>query len=102
MITVVKPSKPFQYTGKNTPRRQLIAETYDTEIKALYASKGRNQRVITPPENWDGEAVLEFVRLVAAKVLPHKVKDTDDIFQHGCDRFVILSSSSFRECVIFF
>ncbi|KAI0070275.1 acetyl-CoA synthetase-like protein [Panus rudis PR-1116 ss-1] len=37
MILVVKPSKPFAYTVKNTARRQAIINEYESEIDALYA-----------------------------------------------------------------
>jgi len=91
MITVAKPSKPFHYTAKNTPRRQVIIKAYDDEIKELYAAAAENSQSssVAPPQTWDDEAVvLDFVRSVVGKVLPQSVKDTDDIFQHGCDRFV--------------
>lgn len=95
MITVCKPSKPFQYTVKNTPRRQVITNAYAEEIKALYdAVADSTQSSIPPPVAWDSLSTLDFVRLVINKVLNHAVQEDDDIFQRGCDRcmeFILLS-----------
>ncbi|KAF4618223.1 hypothetical protein D9613_011591 [Agrocybe pediades] len=86
MIILAKPSKPFRYTAKNTPRRHLIIQTYDEEIKAIYASASSSSASdIPPPSKWEGEPLLSFVRAVTNRVLSREVKDTDDIFQHGCD-----------------
>ncbi|KAF9556258.1 acetyl-CoA synthetase-like protein [Agrocybe pediades] len=86
MIILAKPSKPFQYTAKNTPRRHLIIQTYDDEIKATYAAANSSSASdIPPPSKWEGESLLSFVRAVTTKVLSREVKDTDDIFQHGGD-----------------
>ncbi|KAF9544259.1 acetyl-CoA synthetase-like protein [Agrocybe pediades] len=87
MITTSLPSKPFQYTIKNTPRRQLIIGMYKEEINSLYAAADdSNKSSIPAPSIWEGEPLFDFVRSVVGKVLLHReVGDSDDIFQHGCD-----------------
>ncbi|KAF4618234.1 hypothetical protein D9613_011556 [Agrocybe pediades] len=86
MILVTKPSKPFQYTAKNTPRRQAMINAYDEEIQAAYdAVSDSSQSEISPPTEWDLLGTHNFVRSVVNRVLPHNVDDTVDIFQHGCD-----------------
>ena len=89
MIIVSKPSKPFQYTAKNTPRRQTIINEYEEEINALYdAIADSSQSEISAPRQWDLINTLDFVRSVVGKVLPQNLDDTVDIFQSGCDRLV--------------
>ena len=89
MIIVSKPSKPFQYTAKSTPRRQTIINEYEEEINALYdAIADSSQSEISAPRQWDLINTLDFVRSVVGKVLPQNVDDTADIFQSGCDRLV--------------
>ncbi|KAF8890513.1 hypothetical protein CPB84DRAFT_1849102 [Gymnopilus junonius] len=86
MIMVSKPSKPFQYTVKNTPRRPFILNEYAEEIKALYdAVADSTQSSIPPPADWELTTTLDFVRLVVNKVMIHGVQDDEDIFQRGCD-----------------
>ncbi|KAF9556254.1 acetyl-CoA synthetase-like protein [Agrocybe pediades] len=86
MILVTKPSKPFQYTAKNTPRRQAMINAYDEEIQAAYdAVSDSSQSEISPPTEWDLLGTYNFVRSVVNRVLPRNVDDTVDIFQHGCD-----------------
>ncbi|KAF8990609.1 hypothetical protein BDQ17DRAFT_1433645 [Cyathus striatus] len=86
MILVAKPSKPFQYTAKNTARRQAIIIDYSEEIESLYETvEASTQSSIPPPSQWDIVSSTAFVRLVVNKVLAHSVGDDDDIFQNGCD-----------------
>lgn len=87
MIIVSKPSKPFQYTAKSTARRQAIINNYAEEIITLYdVVADSTQSNIPPPIEWDLIATLDFVRSVVNRVLYQGVKDSEDIFQHGCDR----------------
>lgn len=89
MIAVSKPSKPFTYTGKMTARRQAIIAEYEPEIEALYAAAEETTRaVVAFPPSWTPETGLEFARKLVGSVLKQEVSDDDDIFQHGCDRFV--------------
>ncbi|KIJ41469.1 hypothetical protein M422DRAFT_229549 [Sphaerobolus stellatus SS14] len=86
MITVSKPSKPFQYTAKSTLRRNFMLTEYREEIDALYNSLEMSaQTNVAPPTEWDLISTVGFVREVVNKVLVHKVKDEEDIFQYGCD-----------------
>lgn len=96
MILVAKPDKPFQYTAKSTARRQVIIEQYEDEIEAVYnAVEATTQANIPLPKEWDIISTTNFVRAVVNGVLVHAVKDEDDIFQHGCDRYgqIILSDA---------
>lgn len=84
---VSKASKPFEYTAKGTPRRQIIVNTYEEEIKAAYtAVENSSVQGVDAPTKWSDESATEFVRNVVKKVLPHQVEDEDDLFQMGADR----------------
>ncbi|KAF9561000.1 acetyl-CoA synthetase-like protein [Agrocybe pediades] len=86
MIIVSKSSKPFAYTSKITPRRQLIVDVYEEEIEALYDALPRiTQFAIMSPIHWELEEVRNFVRANVIKVLGHVVDDTTNLFQCGCD-----------------
>lgn len=89
MVLVAKPSKPFEYTAKNTPRRQGMINKYSDEIETIYeAVEATTRTSITLPKEWDIISATNFVGAVVSSVLVHNVKDDDDIFQHGCDRYV--------------
>ena len=91
MILVASPSKPFTYTAKNTPRRQAIINEYEKEIETLYTSAERTIQYHTPlPSIQDFEHILPYVRKVVHGVLGQTIGDTDDVFQHGCDRYIHL------------
>ncbi|KAH7929530.1 acetyl-CoA synthetase-like protein [Leucogyrophana mollusca] len=86
MIVVSKPSRPFTYTAKGTPRRQAIIAEYEREIDALYeAVEESTQSNIAPPPRWDRDASTEYVRKVVTTVMGRTASDHDDIFQQGCD-----------------
>ena len=92
MIIVSNPSKPFTYTAKGTVRRQAVLDEYAEEINSLYSKvEESTQASITPPIHWDLVTTLEFVRKVVQKVIVRGVEDDDDLFEHGCDRCVVLS-----------
>lgn len=66
-----------------------MLELYKEEISALYSSfADGSQNDIAPPSLWGDSEGLEFVRKLVARVMTTKLKDDEDIFQHGCDRFV--------------
>lgn len=89
MILVASPSKPFAYTAKATPLRQAIIADYDREIEALYDAVANATQIDVPvPKDWKQLHALHFVRNVVRKLLKKTVDDEDDIFQHGCDRYV--------------
>lgn len=90
MITVSSPHKPFFYTPKLTPRRQLILDDYASEIGALYAAADESAMATTfLPSSWTLANSLEFVRSVVGNVLKERVTDHDDFFQHSCDRLFL-------------
>ncbi|TFK39396.1 acetyl-CoA synthetase-like protein [Crucibulum laeve] len=86
MIIVATPSKPFQYTAKNTTRRHATIIEYQSKIDALYQSvEASSQDDVIIPVIWDDTTTRIFARSVVLKVLTRKVEDDDDVFQHGCD-----------------
>ncbi|KZT07586.1 acetyl-CoA synthetase-like protein [Laetiporus sulphureus 93-53] len=86
MIMVSKPSKPFAYTAKDTVRRGVVLKEYDQEINDIYDLVEKSaQSNVPPPEKWDLDSAAQFVRAVVGKIMTHKVTDSDDLFQHGCD-----------------
>lgn len=93
MILVASPSKPFEYTAKNDPRRQYMINLYKAEIDALYDAFDESaQSDLTPPSVWNAETSLDFVRAVVHRVLERDIGDSDDLFQIGCDRSVAPST----------
>lgn len=91
MILVAAPSKPFSYTGKGTARRGAIIESYDDEINSLYRSlEDAVNNGIALPVIWTAESSLDYVRSVIHSIMTHAVEDEDDLFQWGCDRYILL------------
>lgn len=91
MILVASPRKPFNYTGKNTPSRQAIITNYAAEIETLYRTVAETtQAEIPSPALWDVASSRQFVMNVVHQVLRNEISDTDDLFQHGCDRLVLI------------
>ena len=87
MILVASPNKPFTFTAKGTPRRQAIIAEYAPEIEALYASVEESTQADLPaPRTWDVEQTSQFIRKLVTSVLARSLGDTEDLFQHGCDR----------------
>lgn len=87
---VASPTKPFQYTAKNTARRQAIIADYDPEIEALYAAvKETTQADMAPPPSWSLPDSINFVKEVVNRVMKHEIQESDDIFQKGCDRLIL-------------
>jgi hypothetical protein len=92
-IMVVTPNKPFVYTGKGSLQRQFILAEYAQEIEEMYqAIMEAAQEDIIVPTTWSEEEVTVFVRNAVHNVIKHDVSDSDDLFQHGCDRYVTRSS----------
>ena len=90
MIIVTSPSKPFQYTVKNHPRRNTIVNEYHDEIEALYKEVEASTRSdIPPPVVWDAESTHTFVRAVVESTLHRSIADDADIFRNGGDRCVM-------------
>lgn len=88
MILVSTPRKPFVLTAKLTPRRHAVIAQYEPEIDALYdAVEEVAQAAKNFPNEWTEQSSLEFARSLVGNILRDPVRDGDDIFQHGCDRF---------------
>lgn len=89
MILVTSPSKPFQFNMKGLPRRSIILAEYDNEVEALYKDiEDSAQGDLQPPEDWDEESTLAFIRGVVERTLRHALADDEDIFRSGGDRCV--------------
>jgi hypothetical protein len=89
MIVVASPSKPFTFTAKGTTRRGAIIKEYDPEIEAAYkAVEESAQSDIAVPAEWNATTAREFIRKAVYAVLRQELKDDDDFFQYGCDRYV--------------
>lgn len=89
MIIVADPLKPFVYTPKGAPKRRAILENYNTEIDRVYADVEKSSQISSPLE-WSQGSLLNFVRGAVNDVLKYPAKDHEDIFECGCDRFVIV------------
>ncbi|KAH9895845.1 acetyl-CoA synthetase-like protein [Cubamyces lactineus] len=86
MIMVATPSKPFQFNVKGLPRRNIILGEYHDEIEALYQEvENSAQGDLQPPETWDRESTLAFIRAVVEHTLRRQVADDADIFRNGGD-----------------
>lgn len=89
MILVTSPSKPLSFTPKGTPRRKTILDDYDTEINALYDTVENSVEAGGPAlTNFAESDVTSFIRETVRGVMKGAVEDSDDLFQHGCDRCV--------------
>ena len=88
MILVTHPDRPFQLTGKGTPRRHVSIKEYDEEISALYKQVEESAEVeVAPPAEWSEDSARAYVRDVIRKVMSAPgIGDDDDLFQQGCDR----------------
>lgn len=88
IILVADPSKPFQFTAKGTPRRQVTLDEYEAEIEKGYAAIEESSQTDIPiPESFGLAESLHFVRMAVAKVMTASLQDGDDLFQNGCDRY---------------
>lgn len=87
MILVTSPSKPFQYTIKGQPRRNVILQQYHDEVERLYKEvENSAQSELQPPLSWNQESALDFVRAVVSSTLRRAIADDADIFRSGGDR----------------
>lgn len=91
MILISSPDKPFEYTLKGTARRHAVTKAYEPEIENLYEAVASSAQSDVPlPDTWSDESALSFVRSAVASVVQKALGDDDDLFQQGCDRFVVL------------
>ncbi|KAJ2927495.1 hypothetical protein H1R20_g9600, partial [Candolleomyces eurysporus] len=99
MIILSSPGKPFQYTAKGSPRRQVVIDMYGKEINDLYDGTSSQCPMAEAPGASTGsteevdlssvEGCTKLVRKVFRKSLRleegEELKDDDDILQLGCD-----------------
>ncbi|KAI9060104.1 acetyl-CoA synthetase-like protein [Trametes sanguinea] len=86
MILITSPSKPFELNMKGFPRRKIMLSIYQDEIEALYRQvEDSAQSALQPPESWDEESTLAFIRAVIKETLRCSIDDGADIFRNGCD-----------------
>ncbi|KAJ7153563.1 hypothetical protein C8R43DRAFT_885444 [Mycena crocata] len=86
MILIADPSKPIELTPKGTPRRQVMLDLYQSEIRNIYAAvEESSQTHLTAPQEYNAASSLEFIRRIVADVMTENPGDDEDIFQHGCD-----------------
>ncbi|KAI0643270.1 acetyl-CoA synthetase-like protein [Trametes meyenii] len=86
MILVTSPSRPFLLNMKGLPRRVFILEHYKDEIEALYKQvEDSSQGDLHPPEVWDNDNTLTFVRGIVERTLQRHIADDADIFRSGGD-----------------
>lgn len=95
MILVASPSKPLEYTAKQTPRRGVILKDYAQEIDAIYQAVEESSSTNVPipvgssaEGGWTLDESLGFTRDVIRSILKGSdtMGDEDDIFGFGCDR----------------
>ncbi|KAF7427854.1 hypothetical protein PC9H_007070 [Pleurotus ostreatus] len=88
MILVALPTKPLEYTAKNTARRQRIIAHYKAEIDALYQEANRSSLTdlsLDFPQKWDLNSARCFVGTVVKTALGLGTLRDDDDFRHNCD-----------------
>lgn len=85
MILVANPTKPFEFTPKGTPRRAKTIAAYESEINGIYDAL-EEMTQIEPPSDWSLENSLNFISAVVNGVLKRTARETEDIFEGGCDR----------------
>jgi hypothetical protein len=92
IILVANPSKPFLYTPKGTPRRQVVINLYEQEIEQGYSDLENASIDLGNPESFGPEECRSFVSQLVEQIVGRKVQDDEDFFLCGCDRFVFRSS----------
>ncbi|TEB21758.1 acetyl-CoA synthetase-like protein [Coprinellus micaceus] len=89
MVMVSKSDKPFLYTAKGTPRRQVVIDLYEKEINALYTATSDAHTANPPTTNLGAlESCTQIARGIVKQALGAsgaRLGDADDIFQSGCD-----------------
>ena len=102
MIGVTSPRRPFLYTPKGTTQRQKILIEYEKEIDALYAAVDDTRTDIDAPENWIVSQTKVFVRTVIERVMKtgRSISDDDDLFEHGLDRYLIITIINYRFLIL--
>lgn len=93
---MTSPSKPFQYTPKGTPRRQICLADYKDEIEEVYRKvEESSQTQIALPSAWSEGSMRQYLRGIVESVLDiPDIQDGDDLFQQGCDRYAFLTGAT--------
>lgn len=85
------PAKPFHYTPKGTPRRQVIIDEYKEEIEQGYINLETTSTIEANSfETLDLEETHLYVSQLVEQIMGRKLGEDDDIFLFGCDRSVTL------------
>ncbi|KAF4599105.1 hypothetical protein EYR40_006194 [Pleurotus pulmonarius] len=88
MILVALPTKPLEYTAKNTARRQRIIAHYQAEIDALYQEANSLNAMdlsLDIPRKWDLNSARGFVGRVIKTAFGAGALGDDDDFRYACD-----------------
>lgn len=94
MIIVAHPGKPFEFTAKGSTRRKAVLKTYEKEIEDAYVAVDEISRSeISLPDTWDLGHVTDFIRGIVRSVIDPQLKDDEDIFLHGGDRYADFPAS---------
>lgn len=92
MILVASPKKPFIYNSKGSAKRDAVLAAYEDEIASLYSAAAE----ILPaagPGTWELSPTIDFVRQSVQNIMGVKhIRDEDDFFNNGCDRYGIFNS----------
>ncbi|KAG7444602.1 NRPS-like enzyme [Guyanagaster necrorhizus] len=92
MILIAKPTKPFEFTAKGTPRRSAILKTYKEEIEALYKTLDHLFPAdVVIPQVWSLKNITTMIRDIVRAVFERDVNDTDDIFVAGGDSLTAMA-----------
>ena len=103
MIGVTSPGRPFLYTPKGTTQRQKILIEYEKEIDALYTAVDESTHTdIDAPENWTVPQTKVFIRTVIERVMKtgRSISDDDDLFEHGLDRYFIITINNYQFLIL--
>ncbi|EJD40548.1 acetyl-CoA synthetase-like protein [Auricularia subglabra TFB-10046 SS5] len=87
MILVASPTKPFAINAtKNKAIRPAVIAEYASEIEDAYqAFENASEQDVPPPETWQLQHVLPFIREVVKGSLSDITSDDDDFFNLGGD-----------------
>lgn len=112
MIILASPSKPFVFADKGTVRKGPTLKLYDAEIENTYKNVEESVKTDIPipqgshPDGgWTDEESLNFVRSVVRSIMEQtkNIRDTDDLFSLGCDRYtslILRLPRAFHLCIV--
>ncbi|KAF5353868.1 hypothetical protein D9756_007248 [Leucocoprinus leucothites] len=86
IILVAHPSKPFLYTPKGTPRRQVIINQYEEEIEQGYIDLETASVIdLGSPDSFGLEECRLYVLQLVEQIMGRELREDDDFFLSGCD-----------------